>query len=123
MTWSLWLDDQANDPTMPDRSPPTNDPFFHKRNWKIAKTSKQAMKLVNEFGPPTHMDLDHDLGQAPDRMGLDNTFHFLHWLSNRHPQSIRNITWTTHSRNPDCNKRMDSYLDSWKRSLDLPGME
>ena len=116
MGWSLWLDDDAGKEDMPDRNPPVE---VFKRDWKIATTSKQAMRLVVAFGPPEHMDLDHDLGQPEDRMGNDETMYFLKWLHHSYPNSILNITWNTHSRNPDRNKTMHSYLDSWKRSLDL----
>lgn len=114
MGWCLWLDDQAGKPDMPGRQPPNDG-----RDWKIAQSSKQAIKLVALHGLPDFMDLDHDLGQPSDRSSLDDTMFFLHWLNWKFPDSIKTLTWNCHSRNPDMNKKMDSFLDSWKRGLDL----
>lgn len=116
MDWCLWLDDDSGKPGIDDsRNPPKDG-----RNWMVANTSKQAMRLVIAHGPPIHMDLDHDLGEPEDRMGRDNSMFFLSWLEHHQPDCVKNMTWNTHSRNPDCNPKMSSFLDSWKRSLELP---
>jgi hypothetical protein len=64
MTWKLFLDDE--------RDPPTNS----KHSFMIARSTKQAMELIETFGLPIYMSLDHDLG------GADTTMVFLNKLIN-----------------------------------------
>lgn len=108
LTWSLWLDDQIHDPVAPDRWTPLG--------FKGAASVDEAIALVQEFGPPAHVDLDHDLGQ--DKAGNELTAKpFAKWLSNHYPDNVP--TCAIHSRNGDGGKWLAAYFDSWRRSLSL----
>lgn len=102
MTWKLWVDDQLDDPETPVRHTPEG--YFG------ARSSEEAKALVLAKGPPTHMDLDHDLGET------DRIMDFLAWLSNEYPDGPVPSYWV-HSRNPVAAKNVEAYLASWKKSL------
>ena len=101
--WKLWLDDQIDDSATPDRHVPIG--------YEGARSTVEAQKLVNFLGPPAFMDLDHDLG------GDDTCRVFLRWLADTHPESIPE--YHVHSANPLAKEWVDSFMSSWKRSLDL----
>lgn len=103
-TWKLWLDDQLDDPATPGRHVPAG--FIG------ARSSLEAMKLVELHGLPTFMDLDHDLG------GEDTTMEFLHWLAEKYPKGPV-PKFVVHSANGEGRKSIDAYLGSWKKSLTL----
>ena len=71
-SWKLFLDDQIHDSDAPDRHVP--------EGFIGAASSAEAMRLVQELGPPEYMDLDHDLGLLPDG-SEDNAKVFLKWLT------------------------------------------
>lgn len=98
--WSLWLDDQWDDRETPNRWPP--DGFLP------ARSAKEAIALVTRLGPPSFMDLDHDLGQ-------DNCMDFLKWLADNYFEFIPK--YNIHSANPIGKKNIESYMESWRRSL------
>lgn len=118
-TWKLWLDD-------------IRDPFFYLRRDKDGhprepkfrfyldmgltqddvvwcKNHQEAIAEVQKRGVPEFMALDHDLGPQSD------TMQFLKWLSQEHPDSPPK--WFSHSGNTVGVQNMDSYMDSWHRSL------
>jgi hypothetical protein len=103
MCWSLWLDDQFKDPECPARHTP--------KYFVPAGSCEEAIALVENLGPPKFMDLDHDLADGRDAMS------FLRWLSTaiKAPPEYR-----VHSANPVGRKNIESFMDSWKRSLELP---
>lgn len=98
--WTLFLDDE--------RSPPITEDVV-----TVARSSQEAVALVEDLGPPSHVFLDHDLGDD------DTSLKFLRWLSQSYPEAIQGMTWTVHSENPVGSENIRSFLDSWKRSLDL----
>lgn len=100
MTWKLWLDDQLDDPICPVRTTP--DGFLG------AKSSGEAIILVNKLGLPEFMDLDHDLGEGDDALV------FLNWLSFNFDKPPE---YKIHSQNPIGQKRIISFMESWKGSL------
>lgn len=110
--WKLWLDDDLDNPDAPERWTP---PGF-----KGAATSEEAIELVKQHGflYLEFMDLDHDLGvDEDDKERTAKTF--LKWLANDcglpgYPPP----KWNVHSRNPEGKRWIESYLDSWKRSLE-----
>jgi hypothetical protein len=104
--WRLWLDDQA-DQGLIERDPPIT--MFS--NWKIAKSSEEAINLVKNFGIPRFMDLDFDLGEN------DTALNFLKWLYEYDELCIRDIKYNIHSQNIIGRENMRSYISSWKRSL------
>lgn len=101
--WCLFLDDI--------RSP--GDVYEDTMGWVIARSSLEAIDLVREHGMPGLISLDHDLG------GDDTAMHFLKWLAYEY--------WTeqpvpgafVHSANPVGAKNLESFMDSWKRSVYL----
>ena len=112
MSWRLWLDDQINDPETPVRWTPVG--------YLGAASVDEAIALVQQLGPPAHVDLDHDLGE--DAHGHELTAKPLaKWLSENYPDSPP--TCEIHSRNRDGGKWLTSHFDSWTRSLGIPRAE
>lgn len=100
----LWLDDQLDDPSTPNRHTP--------EGWLGAQSSIEAIALVQIHGLPKFMDLDHDLG------GEDTAMVFLKWLTTTFPDGPV-PGWIIHSQNGVGVRNINSYLDSWSRSLEL----
>lgn len=97
MPWKLWIDDV--------RPPPDVD-------WKVAKSTEDAIRLYVAFGWPEFISFDHDLGET-DR-GID----FVKWLINEDLQygtMPGTFKFTVHSANPigaeNIRVLMQSYLD------------
>lgn len=103
MAWKLWIDDQLNDPETPNRHAPVG--FVGVENNYLASM------LIGKFGPPEFMDLDHDLGDG------DNVMEFLKLLANMFPDGPV-PAYNVHSENPVGKKNIESFMDSWKRSLE-----
>ena len=105
MSWCLWLDDQA-DEVLEDgtviRATPSG--YF------IAKSTKEAIALVEANGPPELMDLDHDLG------GDDNAMKFLSWLFWQYgcPSPPDYIV---HSENKIGADNIIAFMESWYASM------
>lgn len=102
MEWKLYLDDVRQ---------PKDD------TWIIARTSEEAIKLCLANGFPWFMSLDHDLG------GEDTAMIFLKelyeiWYSFSDTPKIPE--YLVHSSNPIGSKNIVSYLESWKKSCELP---
>jgi hypothetical protein len=97
--WSLWIDDQLDE--VPGRK---NPPGF-----LGAKSVEEAKELVIAHGIPEFMDLDHDLGE-------ESVMTFLKWLADEFPDGPV-PEWEVHSQNPIGKQNINSFLDSWKRSL------
>ncbi len=100
----LWIDDQLDDPHTPLRHTP---PGF-----LGARSTDEAVKLVEEHGLPEYMDLDHDLG------GDDRVMVFLRWLSETFPDGPV-PKYRVHSENCVGRPAIDSFMSSWVRSLKL----
>jgi hypothetical protein len=96
MVWKLWLDDE---PHLKLRSIP--------RSFVGAVSSTEAIELVKKYGPPTFMDLDHDLG------GDDTAMKFLYWLRETHPDNIP--SWSIHSMNPVGRNNINSFMENWEK--------
>jgi len=107
MTWKLWLDDQLDDPDAPTRHTP--------EGYVGAKTSAEAIKLVEERGQPFHMDLDHDLG------GNDNALVFLRWMQRKFPEGPV-PEYVVHSRNVVGEPAIHAFMRSWEKSIGLPAL-
>lgn len=103
MTWKLWLDDQHADPDAPARHTPAG--------FQAAGSTAEAVALVATLGMPAFIDFDHDLGESDDAM------RFLRWLANDYPGGPI-PEWGVHSANPVGRANIESFLRSWKRSLE-----
>jgi hypothetical protein len=101
MPWRLWLDDQYDDEEMPFRHPP--------EGFTPAKTSAEAIQLVEEKGIPFFISFDHDLGNG------DDAIIFLNWLSEKHYDAPV-PHFQIHSANPPGRDNIASKMSSWKRS-------
>lgn len=110
MTWKLWLDDQLADPDAIDRHTP--------RGFIGAASTAEAIALVESLGVPEFIDFDHDLGKLPSGEE-DNAKAFCKWLYANYPDNPPRH-WKIHTKNasPDAGGWIDSYLDSWNRSLE-----
>lgn len=109
-TYNLFLDDQINDPECPARHPPPG--------YVGARSSFHAILLINLFGMPQCMSLDHDLGK--DGLGNeDNAMEFLKQLVEKGFKPPSN--YMVHSANPIGKQNIISYIESWRKSLDEPG--
>ena len=101
--WKLYVDDVRNPPDT---------------TWIIARTSSEAIVICkNQKTMPGIMSLDHDLG------GEDTIMTFLkelfeYWCE--HFNSKETIPkYVVHSANPIGSKNAISFMESWKRSIDL----
>jgi hypothetical protein len=105
MSWKLWLDDQL-DEQLEDGTVirPVPDGFIG------AKSSAEAIELVDRFGFPDFMDLDHDLGGEDTAMAL---LKYMAYSCDDFPPSYR-----VHSRNPVGAANIDSYMKSWTKSME-----
>lgn len=115
MSYRLWIDDDAGKPGIEAwRNPPPGED-----DWKIAHSSEEAMEIVLNYGIPTFIDFDHDLGL--DRFGrIDTSRLFLDWLWQSYPRAIEQIVgYNIHSANPDGAKGIRAFMESWARSLHL----
>lgn len=67
--------------------------------WLIARSSQEAIDLVETYGIPRFISFDHDLG------GNDTSRNFIHWLSdymmgNEFTFFSRDFNFDVHSQNP-----------------------
>jgi hypothetical protein len=112
MKWKLWLDDL--------RDPLIESP--NERNFIWCRDCAQAMYYVRMWGPPEFMALDHDLGVPVPRYAIsganaqsEDSMKFLRWLERMHPESCPE--YRVHSMNPVGQKNIESFMESWKQSL------
>ncbi len=104
MTWKLWLDDQLDDPETPVRHVPSG--FIG------AKSSDEALKLIEEHGMPLFIDFDFDLG------GTDTAQCFLYSLENMFPNGPV-PGYNVHSENVYAEKMIGAFMRSWERVVSL----
>ena len=83
MTYKMFIDDE--------RFPKTSD-------WKIVRSSQEAIDCVLTQGFPIHINFDHDLG------GTDTSMKFITWLIDYmldcELSFPKGFTWDVHSQNP-----------------------
>lgn len=79
----------------------------------VARSTNQAIKIINEFGWPEFMSLDHDLG------GEDTTMVFLKRLVNEIWTDQPIPEYLIHSANPVGSDNIRSFMQSWKKSVNL----
>lgn len=110
--FKLWVDDQALEEDMESfRSPPPDD-----LSWQVAKTSAQAIELIQAWGPPKYISFDHDLGLLPD--GTEDTaMTVINYLIEHHYAA--EIDYEVHSKNGPGALNIRSKMNSWKRSQSL----
>jgi len=96
--YKLWLDDERKAPSA---------------DWITARSRTDFEHIINTFGMPYLMDLDHDLGDPdPSTTGMA----CLHWLYSQ-GYDIADTEIKVHSSNFDGRNNMISYIESWKKSI------
>lgn len=97
MSWNLFLDDE--------RFPPQDG-----REWKIARSYKEAKELIQMYGYPSFVSFDHDLGEDVPT-GYDFVKHLCTMdlrSSNKMPD---NFDFYVHSQNPVGKKNIEEYMN------------
>lgn len=107
----LFLDDERTI-EMVDRSRWPNTHIL------IARSSDEAKKLIYnpEIGVPLFCSFDHDLG------GEDTTMVFLRWFVREYCDlfpKTKPFEYAVHSANPVGAKNIVSFMESWRKSLEL----
>ncbi len=105
MTWKLWLDDLSD-----TIKPPPDDSFL------IARSSAEAISIIDKEGPPCYISFDFDLGVDANGEN-DSAERVYKYLSNHFYDS--DIEYDIHSENCMGWGLIQSYMDSWKRSKSL----
>lgn len=95
MSYKLYLDDLRDCP----------------EGFILARSSEDAITIVEIRGMPEFISLDHDLGQE------DTSMVFLKWLSNNFDKPSFN--YIVHSANPVGSENIISFIESWKKSLTI----
>lgn len=104
--WFLFLDDLRN-PMDAGYKNSTADRFL------IARSTREAIEYVREYGMPKAMSLDHDLG------GSDTAMVFLRWLANDWwDGAMIPPEYHIHSANPVGRLNIAAFMSSWHRSLE-----
>lgn len=101
--WNLFLDD-LRDPS--------------ESNWKVARSVAEAMDLINTYGLPTAMSLDHDLGdQVPTGKDFLNTLVEMA-LDSGTLNELSQVRVIVHSANPVGRANMESlWVQTVRESL------
>lgn len=99
MTWKLFIDDER---------------FPASEGWVIARSSEEAIQKCREYGFPSFISFDHDLG------GDDTSIVFINWMIE---QTLDSITsgpphyfprdYFIHSQNPVGRDNIKSLMDSF----------
>ena len=114
MSYNLFIDDE--------RVP------YNPSEWVVVRTSQEAIKYVEVHGMPQRLTLDHDLGMISalsdenDKTYIveDTVMIFLKWLSRTYWDGEAAIPeYTVHSANPVGRNNIQSYMESWKRSVSM----
>ena len=103
MSYALFIDDE--------RFPPADG-----RDWVIARTSNEALEVVDRNGWPDYVSFDHDLG------GDDTSMAVIHGAIDRLlvTEAPLPFEWTVHSQNPIGRDNIAALLGSYERSYPAP---
>ena len=100
MTYKLFLDDERH---------PAKD------GWIVARSSAEAVALVESYGCPKEIAFDHDLG------GADTAINFVDWLQDALLDGRVvlpfGFTYSVHSQNPIGAENIKGRLDGLLRHL------
>jgi hypothetical protein len=97
--WKLFLDDIRN----PKES-----------GYIIARSVEEAKKLIKEKGFPSHMSLDHDLGEDKKGKLLPTGHDFVKWITKEYQdKELPKFTFNIHSANPVGVDNMKSLLNNF----------
>lgn len=96
MTYKLFLDDERHPVTPAD--------------WKIARTFEEACRLFEEYGAPSFISFDHDLGDGK------NGYEFAKWIVDSDQDRnflTENFSYYVHSQNPIGKANIEGLLDPY----------
>ena len=114
MSYNLFIDDIRN-PDWPECIASGIDP---KDVWVIVRSSKEAKIIVSERGMPLKIAFDHDLGIDYNNR-IDTTMIFLKWFEAQWDGISSIPEYTIHSSNPSGCENIRSFMESWKKSINL----
>lgn len=108
MKSKLWIDDQCFDADLQERHAPPG--------YVALDSVRSAQDWVLQNGMPSHLDLDHDLGEVD---GSSSTvMDFLKWLFEQFPDEAP-PTFEIHSKNPIGRQNIVSFLNSWRKAYEM----
>lgn len=90
-----------------DLRDPPDDSFM------VARSTEQAVEIINYFGWPSFISFDHDLG------GEDKATIFLKKLYNMWNETDPIPEYCVHSANPIGSQNIIAFMESWKKSQTL----
>jgi hypothetical protein len=108
--WKLFLDDERELSYIGERG----------LEWRVVRTVNEAIRLVEHYGMPVEMSLDHDLGMVDDMHGnivASTTMDFLKWLQQWWDETgkPRVPDFQAHTSNPVGAQNIRSFMQSWLR--------
>lgn len=107
MKWGLFIDDE--------RFPKT--PYY-----MLARTSREAILMVQYYGLPTEICFDHDLSIINGV--VDTSIEFINWLTNKIVDGVivipSDFKYSIHSQNPvgasNIKSKMDQLLEHYQEN-------
>jgi hypothetical protein len=111
LRWSLWLDDERFPPENTDPDYPSHFPRVSPE-WRIARNFHDAKWLIETYGIPVFMSLDHDLGARALFTGMD----FIKWFCdhlNTGKELPEGFRLYVHSQNPVGRENMMRYFQNF----------
>lgn len=97
--WKLFLDDVRN---------PKGNGYI------VARTVEEAKQLFKKKGFPSHMSLDHDLGEDKKGNLLPTGYDFVKWITKEYQdKKLPEFTFNIHSANPVGVDNMKSLLNNF----------
>lgn len=100
MSYKLWLDDTR---------PIDTDLSNHNKDWVVAKSSDEAIKLIEKEGPPYFISFDYDLG------GGETSMEFLKWFAKKVAANKLKLEsrfdYYVHARNPVALDRVYNFME------------
>lgn len=98
MKWKLFFDDE--------RYPP--DSLL---DWKIARSYDDAVWMITEYGLPSFISFDHDMGYKR-LTGMDFCKWFCNWVMDNNID-LSSFFYHVHSMNPVGKENIEAYMSSF----------
>jgi hypothetical protein len=117
MYWQLFLDDtRLPHDIYCDKYDSYKNKVAEDERWFVARNLTEAIKLVNRFGFPIRMSLDHDLGYDKGFNKEVTGMMFVKWLVEKDMSDDFipvKVIFKVHSANPDGKRNMESYFANY----------
>lgn len=82
--------------------------------WTVARSSDEALKLVEDKGMPKIISFDHDLGGDDTSMAFLKKLVDTIWDGKEKPPEYK-----VHSANPIGSLNIVSFMESWRKSINM----